>query len=518
MKNNENKTGNILSPDLHFSNVEMLKQVDNDNKYTIDKALKRLVDSTDFQFFEGKKTGNHYLVHIHETVGDPLSASRIETGYGLGRTINPKPPYQRPINQHPLKIQKGILMDFLCGERVGNVVLYRSKSLIDDMVDGGQRVSIVYNFMKDKLILNGAQASKFWAYYFPHISKGQEQNYDDELKLECNKIIKGLIVNKGIPVVKFSSLPHTIQQSIRELTFDVRRIQEIKFFCVETQQYITKDHPDYDDDKVIDMIRAKFNKLNLQQKPVQPIHTIWGSTSDYNLTSRKYIESGTELMSLLGYYMSTNENENDELMRLFNDIIVRTMLNYDCKISWGVGISKVAEGLLDGIYDPEIDMNSKRKVDEFLSKELKYVFSEIFVDVNNNERRLKLAKEIVGSSQKTIMQRLFILSLFYFKDFITENQKYRKYFDQSGNTTNRLFNFIELLSKIISVVSMRTIDIEEYSNEERPILKYGLSNMYKSNQTLFNNLMKLGGHTQKDNVILIPTLKEIVKLVDEYVM
>jgi hypothetical protein len=61
-----------------------------------------------------------------------------------------------------------------------------------------------------------------------------------------------LIVNKGIPVVKFSSLPHTIQQSIRELTFDVRRIQEIKFFCVETQQYITKDHPDYDDDKVID--------------------------------------------------------------------------------------------------------------------------------------------------------------------------------------------------------------------------------------------------------------------------
>jgi hypothetical protein len=510
MKNSKKQTGNVLSPDS--------KEVVDLNQYTIEKALKRLVNSTDFQFFEGRVTGNHYLVHIHETVGDPLSASRIETGYGIGRTINPKPPYQRPINQHPVKIQKGILMDFLCGERVGSVVLFSSKSLIDDMVDGGQRVSIIYNFMKDKLTLNGAMASKFWAYYFPHISKGREQKYDEELKLDCNKIIKGLIVNKGIPTVKFSSLPHTIQQSIRELTFDVRRIQEIKFFCVETQEYITKDHPDYDEEKVIDMIRAKFNKLNLQQKPVQPIHTIWGSTSNYNLTSRKYVESGSEVMSILGYNMTDNETENDELMRLFNDIVVRSMLNYDSKISWGVGVSKVAEGLLDGIYDPETNMNSKHKIDEFMSREMEKVFSQVFVDINNNERRIKLAKEIVGSSQKTVMQRLFILSLFYFKDFIVENQKYRKYFDQSDYPTNRVYIFVELLSKLISVVSMRTIDESEFYNEDRPILKYGLKNMYNTNEQLFKNLIKLGGHTQKDNNILIPTLKQLVSLVDEYVM
>ena len=519
----QTETGNVLSPESNLKNAGVTDQVNKANQFTIDKALQKLVDSTNFQFFEGEVTGNHYLVHIHETSGDPVSAGRIETTYGTipGKTLNPKPPYQRPIDQHPAKKQRSILMDFLCGERVGTVVLFRNKGIVDDIVDGGQRVSIVYNFMKDKIILSGANASKFWAYYFRHIVSGREQSYDEGLKLECNKIIKGIITNKNIPGVKFSSLPFTIQQEIRQLTFDVKRIEKINFFCLETQDDISKDHDDYDEDKVIEMIRNKFNKLNLQQKPVQPIHTIWGSSSIYNITSRGYVESSPELMSLLGYNLVGNDSENDELMRLFNDLIVRSMLTYDGKINWGLGLSKLAENILENNYDPSKEgdsINSKTVLEKFMKKNMETMFISSFVDNNNTERRLKLAKEIVGSSQKAVMQRLFIFSLFLFSDFIKENMKYRKYFDQDDFPTNRLFNYVELLSKMISLVSMRTVDESEFFNEDRPLVKYGLKTMFTSNEKTFKNLIKLGGHTQKDDTILKSTLRSIIELVDEYTL
>ena len=137
----QTETGNVLSPESNLKNAGVTDQVNKANQFTIDKALQKLVDSTNFQFFEGEVTGNHYLVHIHETSGDPVSAGRIETTYGTvpGKTLNPKPPYQRPIDQHPAKKQRSILMDFLCGERVGTVVLFRNKGIVDDIVDGGQR-------------------------------------------------------------------------------------------------------------------------------------------------------------------------------------------------------------------------------------------------------------------------------------------------------------------------------------------------------------------------------------------
>ena len=216
------------------------------------------------------------------------------------------------------------------------------------------------------------------------------------------------------------------------------------------------------------MIRIKFNKLNLQQKPVQPIHTIWGSSSVYNTTSRNYVERTPELMSLLGYNLGVDEKNNDELMRVFNDLIVRSMLNYDGKVKWGVGLTVVAENILENFYDPsdETDvMKSKNRIEKLFKIQLDEVFSSNFIDFNNKERRINLAKEIVGSGQKAIMQRLFVLSLMKLADFMEENAKYRKYIDQSEHPTNRLFNYIELLSKIISVVSMRTLDELEYSNK-----------------------------------------------------
>ena len=145
------------------------------------------------------------------------------------------------------------------------------------------------------------------------------------------------------------------------------------------------------------------------------------------------------------------------------------------------------------------------------------VFEGDFYDRNNQLRKVELAKEIVGVGQKAVMQRLYLLSLMELWKFLKETKSSSKYLN--GETpTQQLYYFVELLSKIISCVSMRTIEKEQYQSDEKPLKKYGLLSLYQSNQRLFDNLMKLGGHSQKDDNLLKPTLRSIVELIDEYVL
>jgi len=104
-----------------------------------------------------------------------------------------------------------------------------------------------------------------------------------------------------------------------------------------------------------------------------------------------------------------------------------------------------------------------------------------------------------------------------FWKFLRETKKSQKYLN-GEIPTERLYHFVELLSKVISTVSMRTIEKELFSNDEKPLKKYGLYTLYQTNQKLFDNLMKLGGHSQKDDYLLKPTLRSVVELIDDYVI
>jgi hypothetical protein len=289
------------------------------------------------------------------------------------------------------------------------------------------------------------------------------------------------------------------------------------FKCIEDDITLTYNSEDYDETKVIEMVRSKFNKLNLQQKPVQPIHQIWGSRDEYNIKSRGYVETYPAIMSAFGYNLEEDGSTNDEeVTRTFNDLLVRSMLGFDEKVKWGLGIQKVAENLLDAVYDDEIPVqpNAFGFID-FMRTRLGKVFSGKFGDKNNNVRKVELAREMVGVGQKAVMQRLFILSLMEFWMYLKENNKSSKY--MSGETIyDSMYNYMELLSKVISTVTMRTMEKEDYGNVDKPLKKYGLMGMYETNQKLFDNLIRLGGHSQKDHVLVKPTLRSIVELVDEY--
>lgn len=520
MKENSLPETGMVSPGVPtLTGSEGQGQKNQDNQLVAD-AKKRLVDSATQPLFKGEVTGKHYLVYITEVGGQQVSVSTIMEDYKMDGQVNPKPAYQRPAGQHSPKVQKGILLDFLCGERVGTIVLYQPENRYQqELVDGGQRVDIIRKFVNGKLTLTGQQAAKFWAYYLPEIIRGHQNKVDEQLQIECNKLLKAIGTNKNVPTVKFENLPYNVRQSIKKLTFDVKIISQIVFKCIEDDTKLTYTSSDYDEQKVIEMVRAKFNKLNLQQKPVQPIHQIWGSRDEYNIKSRGYVESYPGLMSAFGYNLEHDGSTKDEeVIRTFNDLLVRSMLGFDEKVKWGLGIQKVAENLLDAVYDDEIPAlpNAFGFID-FMKSRLGKAFNSKFSDKNNILRKVELAREMVGVGQKAVMQRLFILSLMEFWIFLKENNKASKY--MSGeNLYDNIYNYIELLSKVISTVTMRTMEKEDYGQSDKPLKKYGLYGMYQSNQRVFDNLIRLGGHSQKDHHLVKPTLRSIVELVDEYTL
>jgi hypothetical protein len=518
MDNSSNiNAGNVLSPVEQNTTSSVLLKVNKESQLVVD-AKSRLIDNKTQQLFKGEVTGKHYLVYIDEQPAHQISVSEIVDDFSVNGRVNPRPAYQRPAGQHSPKIQKGILLDFLCGERVGTLVLYQPEDRRQlELVDGGQRSDIVRRFVNNKITLTGQQAAKFWAYYLSSIIGGHSQSVDTTLQVDCNKLLKAIATNKTIPTVKYENLPYNVRSQIRRLTFDSKTINKIVFQCIEDDSTLTCKCDDYDESKVIEMVRAKFNKLNLQQKPVQPIHQIWGSHDKYNIKSRGYVESLPGLMTSLGYVLSDDGSSKDEeIVRTFNDLLVRSMLGFDNKIKWGLGISKVAENLLDATYDDDIpsSLNAFEFID-FMNTRMGRVFTKTFNDKNNQNRKVELAREMVGVGQKAVMQRLYIMSLMEFWVYIRNEKKISKYIN-GDIVHDSLFNYVELLSKIITSVSMRTLEREEYFNVEKPFKKYGLETMYSQNKKLFDNLIRLGGHSQKDDILVKETLISVVKLVDEY--
>jgi hypothetical protein len=515
MNTNKNtEKGNVLSPSLDVYTSDKV----NDRQELIDNVVNKLVTETNFQFFKGKITGNHYLIYLDEQPGTALSAGSIELGWG--KKYNPKPIYQRPGDQHKLKVQKQILSDFLSGERIGTMAFYDSIEKFGnlDVVDGVQRGTIIYNFLKGKLVLDGALASKFWAYWLKTIINGMDEpTYDESTRRSCESLLKSINSSKRIPKVKFTELPINLQQDIRQLSIDTKNIREVIFTCIETQEKIFPTHPDFDGHKVIEMIRFKFNKLNLQQKPVDPVHLIWGSSSLYNKISRSYVESLPELMTSLGYTLEQNDVKDDKMLRVFNEIVIRSMLVYDNQIKWWLGIQKFSENILDNVYEDPKVFNSILFMENFLPNNLGKVFTGTFVDVNNINRRLNLAVEITGKTQKIAVQRAFIVSLMFFHDFIMENKLTSKYF-KDGEPTSNLFNFIELLSKVISCLSLYSINSATWtSNETKPLVKYGLVGMYRENQDLFDDMILLqkSGSSREAPT---QTLYKVISLIDSYTL
>ncbi len=517
MKTEKNtEMGIVLSPlfDVSTSNTV------NSRQELIDSVVKKLVSETNFQFFKGKITGNHYLIYLDEQPGTALSAGAIELGWG--KKYNPKPIYQRPGDQHKLKVQKQILSDFLSGERIGTMAFYDSIEKFGnlDVVDGVQRGTIIYNFLKGKLVLDGSLASKFWAYWLKTIINGMEEpTYDEDTRRSCESLLKSINTSKRIPKVNFTNLPINLQQDIRQLSIDTKNIREVIFNCIETQEKIFPTHADFDGHKVIEMIRFKFNKLNLQQKPVDPVHLIWGSSSEYNKISRSYVETLPELMTSLGYTLEQNDAKDDKLLRVFNEIVIRSMLVYDNQINWGLGIQKFSENILDNVYEnPEVS-NSILFMEKFLPHNLDKVFTQTFVDVNNIERPLKLASEIVGKTQKIVMHRVFIVSLMVFYDFMMEKKLTKKYFE-NGEPTSNLFNLVELLSKVVSCLSLYSDSVNSSTwttDETKVLVKYGLVGMYKENQELFDNmilLQKSGSSRYSPTQILY----KVISMIDSYTL
>jgi hypothetical protein len=195
------------------------------------------------------------------------------------------------------------------------------------------------------------------------------------------------------------------------------------------------------------------------------------------------------------------------------------MLVYDNKLRWSLGSKKVAENILDNVYEnSETPSKSIMIMESFFKNVIEKVFSTEFIDANNIERRINLASEIVGKNSKTVIHRTFIVSLMVFYDFIQENPQIKsKYFDNDEPTVS-LYNFIELLSKLISSLSLLFVrETNWISIETSPLVRYGFVGMYHENQQLFNELVLLQ-KSGTSGISPTDTLKKVIMLVDSYTL
>jgi hypothetical protein len=100
-----------------------------------------------------------------------------------------------------------------------------------------------------------------------------------------------------------------------------------------------------------------------------------------------------------------------------------------------------------------------------------------------------------------------------------ENKLTYKYFS-GENPTNRLFNFVELLSKVTSTLSLISLDKENWTNSDaKPILrKYELIDMYNQNDKLFNDYIKLARNARSDDGVVLDIIQQVVEMVDNQIV
>ena len=158
-------------------------------------------------------------------------------------------------------------------------------------------------------------------------------------------------------------------------------------------------------------------------------------------------------------------------------------------------------------------------MENFLPKRLNKVFTEEFVDDSNNIRRIEIAKEIIGDKQRSVIQRVFFLGLMTFSNYIVENKLTQKYFSGESPTA-RLFNFVELLSKVTATMSLISVEKHDWVNSEsKPIIsKYELIDMYHQNEKLFYDFIRLSRNARSDDGIVLNTIQQMVKLIDERIV
>jgi len=403
-----------------------------------------------------------YRIREHKSE-DTITLSNLLWQITEKLDMNPK--FQRNSTDHKSRTPQQIVVDYLSGQLLGSILLYKpfnsNKKLV---VDGRHRLNHLSKFVEGKLELTNNEARDFWSLY---LDKIQTLVMNSSSNVELNKLIQGLskpkVSKDGLlvfPKVNFTRLPSIIKDEILNgIKLDLNEIH----VTVEDTNGNTLQLQKCDEETIDKIIWRKFTRMNNNSGKITVDDAIW------NLPII-YAENSTNLAnnSVLQNFFGVNSDDRDDVKKL-NEIFFTTMLFLDKKFSWG-GSTKA---IMNHSHKPSFQKIEQNSSDFFSTFHTSFTFG--YDRFFRRGEKLSLPAEITtikGGNKIFIKQ--FMLFVFLFHKF-SKNPLYA----DVPTTFHR--EVLTLAGKII-------VTCVKDKNGEIPLenlKKNNLNSLYEQNQELF---------------------------------
>ena len=437
------------------------------------------------------QSGKLCMITLDEDTPAVITFLGLKNSYGENKKYDPNHEAQRRDKQHSKQKQLNMLISCLSKERIGNIILKKTDDNRFEIIDGRQRTSIVYNFLKSELTLTGKHSKDFWKLYLNDDFLYNE-NLESEDSLIRNKVLSK-IENGQFPTVKFDKLPSIIQQDILNnfLLNGIVVNPEVKY--VSNKEIVQPE--DLDMGEVNDAIIRKFVDINDSSKPVSNEDILWAATSDPILQSRKFLDTLPSLFELLSYNLENkiiynrlvldDTNESRKLATLLG----RAQMLFQGTLNWGAGPAKLRSLVLE-TDDTKFDDKTKYAwrfltgVDNKKPNLENLIFKQTYIE-RDTEKSLQVPEEF-KSSRRDVLVVMLLTSLMHLSDYILTKQSEDEYWMVKekllvgGMATRKFFKWVETIMVYLTLGKLANIDYQEWNREDLPLVKYNLTKEFYS--------------------------------------
>jgi hypothetical protein len=480
------------------------------------------------------KNGKLCQIKLNEDTDVNVTFLSIKSLYGRGKKYDPNHVAQRRDKQHTRQKQLNILISALSEERIGNIILKKTNDNRYEIIDGRQRTSIIYNFLKGKpkdqkkdesyLTLSGKHAKDFWKLFLNDDFLYYEK-LDDKDKTICNQILSK-IENGSFPTVNFLTLPSIIQQHILNF-FNLNAIVvKPTVSYLENNEEVSKE--DLNEEEVNDAIIRKFIDINDSSAAINNEDILWATGADPILQSRKYLETLPSLFQLLSYnlrekligtiYVLDDTKEARKLATLLG----RSQMIYQKVLNWGSSELKLRTLALE-TEDTKFTDKTKETW-KFLSESLEnYIFKQTYIE-RESEKNLQVPDEF-KEGRRDVLVLMFLLSMMYLSDYILKKNSKDPFWMAKekllvdGIATRKFFKWVENIMIYLTLGKLANIDHEEWDRKDLPIFKYNLSQEFYSTEifedveigVLMKKIKDLNQHQEGLSKDSETTLRSLIK-------
>jgi hypothetical protein len=426
-----------------------------------------------------KKDGVLYLITIVEKTNLAISFKSIKKHFGKNNNYNPDAEYQRRGEQHTDPTRRDILISILSGENVGLIVLKQNQDMTWDIVDGKQRMEVVYDFLNNKLEITSDKAGDFWKLFLNNRFLYKEHISDKQDLLSTNKILDK-IKNGKFPKVKFEALPSYIQEHIID-EFQLNGIvAEVQVKNLNTNVLVYENEEIYNKKEVGKSILKKFIDINKNKKVISSSDILWASNKDCILEHREFLSTLPRMGNAFNYVLKIKEGSNDlddtNEIRKFMILLARASMIYQGDLSWGDSEKKLVSLVLEK-DNGDFSTKTREIFEKMISCFEKGLFSQTYFHANS-EKELKIQQEFT-SSRSDILKLSYFTMMWYLTKHIEMNpNEYMK----AGEGKIKLFKLVEKISEYLTLGKLANINYTEWNRDDLPLMKYSLGKEFYSEE------------------------------------